>query len=830
MFATNNNKTHYWNTTMNKGNCNWGAKGLIVLATVFMTKTTLAEIPLGYYDSVDPSTPNSLKQSLHDIIDDHQRFPYTSSSTDTWDILEAADEDPSNPSNVIDIYKNASYGKVGGGNSNYNREHSWPKSYGFPKDGSDNSAYTDAHHLFIANSSYNSSRSNKPYANCDSACTEKATDFNGGRGGLPSESNWTAGSFASGSWQTWSGRKGDVARALMYMAVRYEGGYHGVTGHPEPDLILTDDRGQIEASNQGVNISVAYMGLKSVLLQWHKDDPVDMLERSRNDVVYGYQGNRNPFIDHPEYAECVFENVCSGGSGGTDTTPPNAPGGLTAGGGDQQITLAWNTNGESDLAGYNVYRSQVSGSGYAKVNGALLTTPAFDDSGLTANTTYFYVVTAVDTSGNESNNSTEASAVTDPAGQSGSNTAWINEFHYDNDGSDVNEFVEIAGTAGMSLNGWKIEAYNGNGGGMYKSVTLSGTIADQQSGFGVISVATSGLQNGSADGLALVDDAGAVVQFISYEGTLTATSGASAGMTSVDVGVSEGSGSSSNSSIYLTGSGDKYSDFTWQVSNNQTAGSINSGQTFVGAQPNQAPVASMSTSCEFLSCSLNANSSTDSDGTIVTYQWDLGDGNTKTGSQINHAYANEGSYPITLTVTDNDGATDQTSSSVVVTQPTVDPWINEIHYDNAGSDTNEFVEIAAPAGTDLSGWSLLAYNGNGGTVYKTVNLSGVIANQLSGYGVLAFDFSGLQNGAPDGVALVDNTGSVVQFISYEGNLTASNGAAAGMASTDIGVSETSSTPVGHSLQVSGTGPQYSDFNWQSAQSHSKGLVNTGQQF
>lgn len=815
---------------MKKGNCNWGAKGLIVLATVFMTKTTLAEIPLGYYDSVDPSTPSSLRQTLHDIIDDHQRFPYTSSSTDTWDILEAADEDPSNPGNVIDIYKNASYAKVGGGNTNYNREHSWPKSYGFPKDGSDNSAYTDAHHLFIANSSYNSSRSNKPYANCDSGCTEKATEFNGGRGGLSSESNWTTGSFASGSWQTWNGRKGDVARALMYMAVRYEGGYHGVTGHPEPDLILTDDRSQIEASNQGVNISVAYMGLKSVLLQWHKDDPVDMLERSRNDVVYGYQGNRNPFIDHPEFAECIFENVCNGGSGGSDTTPPNAPGGLTAAGGNQQINLAWNTNSESDLAGYNVYRSQVSGSGYAKVNGALLTTPAFDDTGLSANTTYFYVVTAVDTSGNESGNSAEASAVTDPAGQSGGNTAWINEFHYDNDGSDVNEFVEVAGSAGLSLSGWKIEAYNGNGGGMYKSVNLSGTIADQQSGFGVIGFAISGLQNGSADGLALVDSTGAVVQFISYEGTLTATSGAASGMTSVDVGVSEGSGSSANSSIYLTGTGAQYSDFTWQVGSGQTSGTINTGQSFVSAQPNQAPVAAMTTSCDFLSCALNASSSTDSDGTIVTYQWDLGDGNTKSGEQVSHAYASEGSYLVTLTVTDNDGATSQASSTVTVTQPTVDPWINEIHYDNAGSDTNEFVEVAAPAGTDLSGWSLAAYNGNGGSVYKTISLSGVVPNQASGYGVLAFDFSGLQNGAPDGVALVDASGMVIQFISYEGSLTASSGVAVGLTSTDIGVSETSSTPVGHSLQLSGTGAQYSDFVWQGAQSHSKGLVNSGQQF
>ena len=81
----------------------------------------------------------------------------------------------------------------------------------------------------------------------------------------------------------------------------------------------------------------------------------------------------------------------------------------------------------------------------------------------------------------------------------------------------------------------------------------------------------------------------------------------------------------------------------------------------------------------------------------------------------------------------------------------------------ASTDSNEGVEIAGAAGTNLSGWSLVAYNGNGGASYSTINLSGTIADQQNGYGTLNFAIAGLQNGSPDGVALVDNGGQVVQF-------------------------------------------------------------------
>ena len=92
----------------------------------------------------------------------------------------------------------------------------------------------------------------------------------------------------------------------MYMDVRYAGGVDGGSGASEPDLILTDDRSLIENSRTGSNEATGYMGLLSVLLEWHQQDPVDAVEIQHHETVASFQGNRNPFVDHPEWAECVF--------------------------------------------------------------------------------------------------------------------------------------------------------------------------------------------------------------------------------------------------------------------------------------------------------------------------------------------------------------------------------------------------------------------------------------------------------------------------------------------------------------------------------------------
>jgi uncharacterized protein len=159
-------------------------------------------------------------------------------------------------------------------------------------------------------------------------------------------------------------------------------------------------------------------------------------------------------------------------------------------------------------------------------------------------------------------------------------------------------------------------------------------------------------------------------------------------------------------------------------------------------------------------------------------------------------------------------------------------FINEIHYDNTGTDTGEAVEIAGLAGTDLTGWSLVLYNGSNGSVYDTTNLSGSITDSGNGFGFMVINYpvNGLQNGSPDGLALVDDAGSVIQFLSYEGSFTAADGPAVGQTSIDIGVSESSSTPVDYSLQLTGTGSNYSDFTWVGPFPGTFGVENSGQVF
>ena len=158
-------------------------------------------------------------------------------------------------------------------------------------------------------------------------------------------------------------------------------------------------------------------------------------------------------------------------------------------------------------------------------------------------------------------------------------------------------------------------------------------------------------------------------------------------------------------------------------------------------------------------------------------------------------------------------------------------FINEIHYDNIGADVGEAVEVAGPAGTDLSGWSLVLYNGSGGAPYATTVLNGVIPDLLGGYGVLAFYYpaNGIQNGAPDGLALVGPGNVVAQFLSYEGSFTAVGGPADGLTSVDILVSENLS-PIGLTLQLAGTGGAYGDFSWSPPAAGSLGLPNPGQVF
>jgi uncharacterized protein len=344
--------------------------------------------------------------------------------------------------------------------------------------------------------------------------------------------------------------------------------------------------------------------------------------------------------------------------------------------------------------------------------------------------------------------------------QPSASTVFISEFHYDNVGTDVGEFVEVTAPAGTDLTGWTVVLYNGANGLVYDADVLAGVVADQQDGYGtvVVDYPSNGIQNGAPDGIALVDAADELVEFLSYEGTFAAVGGPADGVISTDVGVEQGSSTPIGASIERVGA--VPGSWMWESTDTNSKGAINPGL-------------------------------------------DLGGG---------------------------------TPTDVV--------FINEFHYDNVGTDVGEFIEVALTIGTDLTGWSIVRYNGANGQVYTSPASIDGAENDLGtltptgaidGYQFVVVEYpsNGLQNGAPDGFALIDADGGVVQFLSYEGTFTAVDGPAAGLESTDIGVAQTGAAtldPVGASLQLTGTGSVYDDFDWERTTENTAGSVNTGQTF
>ncbi|MEB2277117.1 endonuclease [Bacillus sp. ILBB4] len=225
-----------------------------------------------YYRTAAEKTGNSLKTELHNIIDHHTELSYSA----VWEALKKTDEDPANANNVILLYTGRSQAKGtnGGGVDDWNREHVWAKSHG--DFGTAMGPGTDLHHLRPTDVSVNSTRGNLDFDNGGTEHSEALGNY-----------------FDSDSWEPRDEVKGDVARMLFYMAVRYEGDVSD-----EPDL---------ELNNTVNNGTAPYHGKLSVLLQWNAQDPVDDRERRRNDIIYSdYQHNRNPFIDHPEWVNEIW--------------------------------------------------------------------------------------------------------------------------------------------------------------------------------------------------------------------------------------------------------------------------------------------------------------------------------------------------------------------------------------------------------------------------------------------------------------------------------------------------------------------------------------------
>ncbi|MFJ3983026.1 endonuclease I family protein [Streptomyces fungicidicus] len=246
-----------------------GAATTAASATTATTATSAYDA--SYYDGATGKTGTALKDALNTIISDQTKISYSA----VWNALKVTDQDPNNSNNVILLYSGISRSKSlnGGDVGDWNREHVWAKSHG--DFGTATGPGTDLHHLRPEDVQVNSVRSNKDFDNGGSSFTNS--------GGSLTDSN---------SFEPRDAVKGDVARMILYMAVRYEG---------------TDGWPDLEPNDSVTNGSNPYHGRLSVLKQWHEQDPPSAFEKNRNDVIYNsYQHNRNPFIDHPEWVEAIW--------------------------------------------------------------------------------------------------------------------------------------------------------------------------------------------------------------------------------------------------------------------------------------------------------------------------------------------------------------------------------------------------------------------------------------------------------------------------------------------------------------------------------------------
>ena len=241
-------------------------------------------IPLNYYSSLDMNlTGAEFRQDLSEIISaNYVQYPYSSNGIDVHEILKESDADPSGNGNVICIYTGLSMQPEQTGTYNWDKEHVWAKSHGFPEDSYDDSeAFSDAHNLRPCLSTVNRSRSDKDFG-------EVANPTRNDYGSIQD----------SYTFEPRDEVKGDVARIMFYMATRY--------GFDEFNLTLVDDT---DTSGSSLN---GRFGNLNTLIKWHYNDPVSTSEIYRNNVVYKYQKNRNPYIDHPEYVDYAYPNEHSG--------------------------------------------------------------------------------------------------------------------------------------------------------------------------------------------------------------------------------------------------------------------------------------------------------------------------------------------------------------------------------------------------------------------------------------------------------------------------------------------------------------------------------------
>jgi len=247
---------------------------LLLITLISISKIILAQ-NVGYYNGTDGLSGTQLKAALHEKIKNHTSFSYDRAKQ----ILLKSDADPNIPGNVILIYtgRSADGTDYGTGANQLNREHVWAKSHG--DFGTTQPTGTDCHNLRPIDMSVNTTRSNKDFDNCP---------------GGTQDAEATECYYTSDAWEPRDAVKGDVARIIFYMATRYEG------ENGEVDL---------EPADYVNTYPNPLHGKLSTLLAWNNADPPDSFEINRNNVIFNWQKNRNPFIDNPEFANLIWNGA-----------------------------------------------------------------------------------------------------------------------------------------------------------------------------------------------------------------------------------------------------------------------------------------------------------------------------------------------------------------------------------------------------------------------------------------------------------------------------------------------------------------------------------------
>lgn len=314
----------------------------IKLLGIFLFVSTLlsAQPPAGYYNSASGLTGYTLKTALYNIIKNHNDQGYsalwnfyyygdtlpqalTNSGTSTdiiWDIY-SYNPNGSNPYEYV-VGSNQC-GTYNGEGSCYNREHTFPQSWF----NSSSPMKNDAVQVLPTDGYVNNKRSNYPYSEVNATWTSQ----NGCKLGSSNVSG-----FSGAAFEPIDEFKGDLARIYFYMATRYENVIANWQSNSNADDVL-----------DGTSDHVYDDWFLDLMIQWHEQDPVSQKEIDRNNDIYDYQDNRNPFVDHPEYAESIW---------GYDTIkaePSNHVTNFTTSlVTDSTITLTWNDNDGTVVADY----------------------------------------------------------------------------------------------------------------------------------------------------------------------------------------------------------------------------------------------------------------------------------------------------------------------------------------------------------------------------------------------------------------------------------------------------------------------------------------------